>query len=166
MAGTPDVTTSFDTKTELDFRNRLIAKFAIPRASRFWNAGFKSIPKTALFPPKDRVEELCKEVIKRVQTQQASSGRVGQFLVEWAKLEESLIARARHLTERNVSVRDGIRTLVNRGIISEELAAELDRVRRVRNVAAHSPRSLDDPEVERALQRLHDVLKRIPSDAL
>jgi hypothetical protein len=31
MAGTPDITYDFESKTELDFRNRLVAKFAIPR---------------------------------------------------------------------------------------------------------------------------------------
>ncbi|MDQ6432856.1 FRG domain-containing protein [Mesorhizobium sp. LHD-90] len=36
MAGTSDVTTDFDSKTELDFRNRLIAKFAIPDTVAFW----------------------------------------------------------------------------------------------------------------------------------
>ncbi len=42
LAGTADVTTDFDSKTELDFRNRLIAKFAIPRARSFWGNGFRS----------------------------------------------------------------------------------------------------------------------------
>src|ERR1019366_4683269 len=73
MAGTADVTTNFDNKTELEFRNRLIAKFAIPRAGRFWNAGFEATPRTALYPPKDRVEILCRDVIFRTREQDASA---------------------------------------------------------------------------------------------
>ena len=43
LTGTTDVTTEFDSKTELDFRNRLVAKFAIPRTSnRFWGRGIES----------------------------------------------------------------------------------------------------------------------------
>ena len=38
MAGTADATSNFETKTELDFRNPLIAKFAIPRAKSFWRS--------------------------------------------------------------------------------------------------------------------------------
>jgi hypothetical protein len=58
LAGTTDITDEFDSKTELDFRNRLIAKFAIPRARSFWGDGFDPIPPSALSPwrgshPKD-----------------------------------------------------------------------------------------------------------------
>jgi hypothetical protein len=50
LAGTADVTTDFDSKTELDFRNRLIAKFGISRARTFWGSGFDPIPESALYP--------------------------------------------------------------------------------------------------------------------
>jgi hypothetical protein len=59
LAGTADVTTDFESKTELDFRNRLIAKFAIPRAHSFWGAGFEQIPETALYPKGDKIFDLC-----------------------------------------------------------------------------------------------------------
>lgn len=42
LAATADVSTEFDSKTELDFRNRLIATFAIPRAKTF--SGFRTNP--------------------------------------------------------------------------------------------------------------------------
>jgi len=164
MAGTPDVTTSFQTKTELDFRNRLIAKFAIARAKRFWNSGFEATPRTALFPVNDRVEELCREVIMRTR-QERGVGDMGQLLVEWAKLEERLLPRARQLTERNVSVRDALWALVQRGELPKDLAAGLDRIRRVRNVAAHTPGRLEGPEVDDALRDLRELLNRVPYGA-
>ena len=39
LAGTADLTTDFDSKTELDFRNRLIAKFAIHERRLFGGLG-------------------------------------------------------------------------------------------------------------------------------
>lgn len=166
MAGTPDVGTNFETKTELDFRNRLIAKFAMPRAQRFWNAGFEATPKTALYPPGDEVEVLCHEVVAQLQAERAGEGGMGELLVEWAKLEERLLARARQVSERNVSVRDALRVLVEHGILSEEVAAGLDRVRRVRNTAAHMPGRLEGFEADRALHELRELRKRIPEDAV
>lgn len=163
MAGTPDVTTNFDTKTELDFRNRLIAKFAVPRAKRFWNTGFEATPKSALYPSKDRVEELCRDVIARIQ-QERSVSDIGQLLVEWAKLEELLLPRARQLTERNVSVPEAINALVRRGRLPEDVATGLDEVRKVRNVAAHRPGQVEDADVNRALSLLRELSKRVPVD--
>jgi hypothetical protein len=165
MAGTPDVTTNFETKTEVDFRNRLIAKFAIPRARSFWGTGFEAAPKTALYPPKDRVEDLCREVVSRLRDERAATSSMGELLVEWGKLEERLLPRARQLTERNVSVPEAIRALVGHGQINEDVATTLDEVRRVRNAAAHTPGGIGQAQVDRALQQLRDLARRIPRDA-
>ena len=162
MAGTPDVTTNFETKTELDFRNRLIAKFAVPRAKRFWNAGFEATPKSALYPMNDRVEKLCLEVVDRMRLT-GSTSDIGQLLGEWAKLEERLVPRARQITERNVSVTEALRALVKRGELSEEVADGLDRIRRVRNIAAHTPSQVRMTDIDLALRELRALLKRIPS---
>ena len=164
MAGTADVTTNFDNKTELEFRNRLIAKFAIPRAGRFWNAGFEATPRTALYPPKDRVEILCRDVIFRTREQDASASKMGQLLVEWARLEERLLPLARQMTERNVSVRDAIRALVRSGHIDDEIAAGLEEVRRVRNTVAHTPARVEEADVNQALKQLQSLAKRIQVD--
>jgi hypothetical protein len=161
MAGTPDVSTNFETKTELDFRNRLIAKFAVPRAKRFWNAGFEATPKSALYPPKDRVEKLCLEVIERMRLAD-NVGDVGQLLVEWAKLEERLVPRARQITERNVSITEAIRVLVSKGEISSDVADGLDRIRRVRNIAAHTPSQIKLKDIDVALRELRELSRRIP----
>lgn len=161
MAGTPDVTSNFETKTELDFRNRLIAKFAIPRAKDFWNTGFEATPRGALYPLKDRVHGLCQEVITQISKKEAASGDPGQLLVEWGKLEEQLLPRARRLTEKNISVREAIKALEGRGLISEEVAGRLDEVRRVRNTVAHTPSQLESTQVQRALDQLRQVAKSI-----
>jgi hypothetical protein len=164
MAGTPDVTTDFDSKTELDFRNRLIAKFEIPRAKHFWNSGFESTPRTALFPSADRVQELCQEVVLETQNARAATSNLGLFLVEWGKLEERLVPRARQLTERNLSVREAINALRLRGQLPPDVAARLNHIRRIRNVAAHTPGDVSNAEVERALEQLRAVVERIGDD--
>jgi len=164
MAGTPDITTDFDNKTELDFRNRLIAKFAIPRAKHFWSAGFEATPKTALYPLADRVEELCQEVITETQTERAAASKLGLLVVEWGKLEERLLPWARQVTERNVSVREAINALRARGALPVDVATELDTVRRIRNAAAHAPGSVTIAEAERALDQLRALVPRISWD--
>jgi FRG domain len=160
MAGTPDVMSEFDTKTELDFRNRLVAKFAIPRAKHFWNEGVKAAERTTLYPSNDRVEELCKNLLDDVQREQ-SLDNIGQLLVEWAKLEERLLPRARQLTERNISLRDAINTLEKNSLLSKDVAAGLDKVRRVRNSAAHAPGTVEEADVDQALKSLRELSKQI-----
>jgi uncharacterized protein DUF4145 len=161
MVGTPDITTNFDTKTELDVRNRLIAKFAIPRAKYFWNSGFEAMPESALFPSGDSVEELCREIKTRTREVESSSSS-GQFLVEWAQLEEKLVPQARQLTERNVSVGEAIDALVRHKRISGDLAAALHEIRRVRNAVAHTPRKVEGYEIDQALKRLQELQRRVP----
>jgi hypothetical protein len=161
MAGTADVTANFETKTELDFRNRLMAKFALPRAKNFWNAGFEATPRTALYPSKDRVLELCQEVIAQLSQEEAAVGDLGQLLIEWGKLEEQLLSRARQLTERNISVREAIRALVERGLITSDLANGLEKVRRVRNTVAHTPSQIKGAEVQSSLNLLRRLAKGI-----
>jgi hypothetical protein len=155
------VTSNFETKTELDFRNRLIAKFVIPRGKDFWNAGVGATPRAALYPSGDRVRDVCQEVIARISQKEAASGDLGQLLVEWGKLEEQLLPPARQLTEKNLSVREAIKTLAGRGLINEETAASLEEVRRVRNTVAHTPGQAKGTEVKRALEQLRQLAKSI-----
>jgi len=167
MAGTADVTSNFETKTELDFRNRLIAKFAIPRAKSFWNTGFEATPKTALYPSSDRVDELCQEVTAQISEQEAAIGDLGKLLVEWAKLEEQLLPLSRQLsTEKNISIREEIRALVGHGLITDDIAGGLEEVLRVRNTAAHTPGRVKEAEVQRALDQLRQLSKRIQANLL
>src|ERR1035438_682581 len=62
MAGTPDVISNYDSKTELDFRNRLIAKFEIPAGASFWGRNFSALPSTALYPTRDKMGRLCSQI--------------------------------------------------------------------------------------------------------
>jgi hypothetical protein len=165
MAGTPDVTARYEVKTELDFRNRLVAKFAIPRAKTFWDSGSTAMDRSELYPANDRMADLCREVQKTMQIE-PSRGELGQFLVEWGLLEERLLGRARQITERNLSGREALNVLASSGRLPASLAEELHAIRRIRNTAAHRPTEVDVDTVSKALRRLRDVVKHLPERAV
>ncbi len=58
LAGTEDISAEFDSKSELDFNNRLVAKFQVENDVNFWGRGFSKIPDNLLFPKKDSVARL------------------------------------------------------------------------------------------------------------
>ena len=66
LAGTLDITRDYLNKSELDFNNRLVAKFSIPNDRSFWGKNFEGIPEDLLFPRDDRMANICKEVRRRV----------------------------------------------------------------------------------------------------
>ena len=162
MAGTPDITVNFRRKTELDFRHRLIAKFAIPRAKRFWNSGFEAMPRTALYPSDDRVETLCAEITARMWNYLPEPTHPFELISEWAEIEEALLNEARRITEKNLPVGRAIDELVARGRINKDLAAALHRIRNVRNTAAHRPRDLGPGDIAEALTLLREIRPRLP----
>ncbi|MDD2521703.1 MAG: FRG domain-containing protein [Anaerolineaceae bacterium] len=59
QAGTLDITRDYTDKSELDFNNRLVAKFSIPNDRSFWGSDFAGIPDHLLFPPDDPMAEIC-----------------------------------------------------------------------------------------------------------
>lgn len=165
LAGTPDVTSDFDSKTEVDFRNRLIAKFAISRGKRFWGDGFEMTPKTALFPLGDQIEALCTD-LRAGLSKQMQPGDLGQFVQEWAILEEVALAWARRITERNVSVREAITTLVDRQRVPAEVAHQLDALRRFRNIAVHRPKQVTLSSLADATRRARELRKLLEERGL
>jgi len=72
LCGTLDITDSYANKSELDFKNRLIAKFSIPSAASFWGSGFSRIPKNLLFPENDRIEEMCVRIREEIISEMKS----------------------------------------------------------------------------------------------
>jgi len=146
LAGTEYVTTEYDSKTELDFRNRLVAKFEIPTGRDFWGAGFSAIPRAVLFPAGDQVEKLCASIEVSLRGE-LLPGELGTFITEWSMLESSLLERARELASRNLSPREAIRTLEHSGQIDESLAHQLDRLRIFRNDVVHRPDKVEADSV-------------------
>ncbi len=165
VAGTADVTTDFDSKTELDFRNRLVAKFAIPRARSFWGSGFDQIPESALYPKGDAIFELCANLREEL-SDELQPGQVGEFIKEWARLENFLLHYARRATERNVSVREAITSLAKRGHLNQEQALLLDSLRRFRNTVVHQPGTVNAGALEEWLSTTRQLWRDLRSDAV
>lgn len=161
LAGTTDITFDFDSKTELDFRNRLIAKFAIPRAKSFWGRGFDQIPESALYPHGDQIQELC-NVLKQQLRDELQTGDLGEFIKNWTGLEAYLLENARRLTERNVSVREAVSALEKKRLISREQAMEIETLRTFRNNLVHKPDTVESRMLRHWLDKLQHVLQTIP----
>lgn len=66
LAGTLDITRDYLNKSELDFNNRLVAKFSIPNDQSFWGENFERIPEELLFPGDDVIARICRGVKKQV----------------------------------------------------------------------------------------------------
>jgi hypothetical protein len=164
LAGTADLTTDFDAKTELDFRNRLVAKFAIPRTKRFWGSGFDVVPESALYPDGDAIKELCDEIREQLRSE-TLPGDLGTFIQHWAELENRLLEEGRRLSERNVSVREAINILARQGRLPKESATHLDFLRRVRNAAVHSPTKVPPTDLASATERVREFLRDWPAQA-
>jgi hypothetical protein len=158
LAGTTDVTADFESKTELDFRNRLIAKFEIPRAKTFWGAGFDQIPETALYPRGDTILDLCIG-LKSELRDESKPGDLGTFIQAWATLEGHLLNAARQITQRNVSVREAITALARHGVLSTEEAKQLDALRAFRNSAVHQPGTVGEREFKKPLGTVREFLQ-------
>lgn len=162
LAATTDVTTDFDSKTELDFRNRLIAKFRIPRnPNNFWRPGFDPIPETALFPKSDMILDLC-EQLKSELEYQSHPGDLGEFVKQWAILEEYLLRIGRRVTERNLSVREAISALQKNGVLSKNVAEQIQGIRAFRNNVVHKPSSIQSSTLETWLEKIQQILPQVP----
>ena len=156
LAGTTDVTSDFDTKTELDFRNRLIAKFAIPRAKSFWGSGFDQIPETALFPKGDEILAICDD-IKTSASEELQPGELGNFVSAWSKLEQQLLDEARRAMARNVSTREAILHLSKMRKLTDDQAGTLDWLRRFRNQVVHRTSDVNAGALREAISALNKI---------
>jgi hypothetical protein len=160
LAGTTDVTTDFESKTELDFRNRLVAKFVIPRAKTFWGSGFNAIPESTLYPDGDTIRELCADLEAELK-KELRPGEIGEFISEWATIENLLLETARRVTERDVSVREAIAALAEEGRLNSEQVSILEGLRRFRNELVHRPTRVKAGALEEWLTTLRRIRRYV-----
>lgn len=151
LAGTDDIMYDYDDKSILDFNNRLLAKFVIPNNNSFWNLDFHQVSRKSLYPENDTIASLCLE-IKGSVAKELKSGSLGEFLMLWNELEERLLAKAKNLTQRNLSIRESIRVLYEKTVISEDALYQYDRMRELRNRLVHKPSSISVSEVLNGIQ--------------
>ena len=165
LAGTDGVLAEFDSKTELDFANRLVAKFRLVSGrGSFWGDGVRSYSRSVLYPKRDKVEKLC-NAIKTESVVSASHRFIGQFLHDWTELEGRVIhlARSKVSDQKIHSMRKAVDFLMDSGILPAELAEALHEVRRVRNDVVHTPAKVPNRSVARASTRIRGLLMDLAS---
>ena len=160
LAGTDDITINYDTKTELDFNNRLLAKFVIPNNKSFWGRGFDPIPKKSLYPDNDPIFDLCQQ-IKDIADKELKTGDLGEFLKAWAELEEILVNSASKQNDRYLSVREANRLLVESREIDKEIYYQIERLRTFRNTLVHTPKKITTGQLQDYLFMVEDILKQL-----
>ena len=158
VVGTEDITQDYESKTELDFRNRLIAKFRIPSNSRFWGKGFSSIPETALYPRGDKFLHLC-ESLKVSLEHDLRPQEIGEFLKQWTRLEELLNEYTGSITDQRYSPGRSINLLLKYNKLPKDKAFELDALRKFRNQLVHQPKAIEPGEIGAYTQKLRNLLQ-------
>jgi uncharacterized protein YutE (UPF0331/DUF86 family) len=156
LAGTSDITSDYDSKSELDFNNRLIAKFSIPNTKQFWGSGLSKIPKSLLFPQNDHIEQLCKSIETTIQ-KEIHPGAIGEFLVEWIQLEQALIQKTKGQEARPLSIREAIQRLFRTGVLDDSQAYQIDEIRKFRNMLVHEPTRIEPNSVTVFLLKLRGL---------
>ena len=162
LAGTDEVTTNYESKVELDFTRRLIAKFLISRDDAFWDVGSAPVSKMELYPIGDRMLELCDGIREEVGTD-VEAGQLGRFLQSWVKLEGRLMSIARQRRERVFSVRVAIDALAHDGFLTTEMRIRLDALRRTRNTAVHRASDLEPGQLSAASTEIEALYLAIQS---
>ena len=160
MVGTPDITSELVNNPYLDFRNRLVAKFAIPRTKRFWGDGFERIPERSLFPINDKISALCDE-INKTKGQELHPGRIGEYIKDLASLESQVLSRARDRTSRDLSIGEALRFLARSKTMESSMVEDIETLRSVRNQIVHSPNEFDIVALERWSANLQHALRKI-----
>jgi hypothetical protein len=160
LAGTDEVTIDYDSKPDLDFNNRLIAKFQISRSQSFWDGGFDPIRREALYPSDDRIKGLCAE-LQQEDGGGIQAAELGQFLQAWAAIESRLISLARTRKDRVFSTSDAIRVLQQSEALPPHLSNQLNELRKVRNLVVHSSSQLKANQVSSATKEILDLSSRL-----
>jgi hypothetical protein len=161
LAGTEDLTIEYESKTELDFKNRLIAKFIIPNGKKFWGRGFSKIPNSVLYPKGDRVGTVC-DLIKSELKYEIQPGHIGEFLKEWSELESLILEKSKYKKDPRVySTRKAISILHKKYKFPQYVLLELDFLRKFRNKLVHQPKNIEPFELQKNITRLIEMKKFI-----
>lgn len=156
LIGTEAITNNYESKSELDFNRRLIAKYKVPRSSKFWGSETKAIPIKMLYPPNDKMEQICITIKDRMNTS-ADANSLGRFLQDWSKLENKIMLTTRKYDNKVYSVMNAIQLLENEERINHFVANSLHAIRKFRNTLVHNPSKVSSREIAKMRQELMEV---------
>jgi hypothetical protein len=159
LVGTDDITNEFINKGELDLNNRLIAKYEIPNTDKFWGKEFDSIPDSALYPKKDTIEAICKEIGSELSSEIAPSN-LGEFLKLWTEFEQLILSDARKHVRDVHNTRDALYVLMKYREEKTNLLKEFDYLRMFRNKLVHKPTGISSEDLRKNIQTLRYLKKQ------
>lgn len=159
LAGTDESLDDYDSKSEMDFNRRLIAKFRISRSAKFWGKGFSPIPKSALYPTGDRIEKICRQISATAQS--TSSADIGAFLQAWSHLESYLMSQARLSKRRVINTVDAIHAIRSMELIDSSMIERINGMRVLRNRVVHNPLDQKGGELKAATKDLADLVAKL-----
>jgi len=141
LAGTTDITTNFENKNELDFKNRLIAKFKISTLVQYFLGDeFKLLPRSAIYPYDDRVDKICKRVKKEVNIS-LNPGEIGEFLEKWSEIETMLLEKTKQYRKSN-TISNALKIMQKQQLLDHDIITQIYKIKRLRNEVVHSPKNL------------------------
>ncbi len=159
LVGTDEIQGDYDDKTELDLKNRLIAKFQFANTKYFWTQDFVPLPQEALYPRDDVVETVCLQVTDEAE-RELQSGVFGDFLAAWAQLEDRLVEKVG--TDKSaVGIRSTVRKLEQNGLIEPDDAAVVKNLRAFRNVLVNEPLTISPEDVRKNLEAVHSLSAKL-----
>lgn len=162
LSGTTDITNEYDNKNELDFKNRLIAKFRLPTNVNFWGDDFKILPKNAIYPVNDFIEELCKNVKNEVD-EYIEPGEIGEFLSKWSEVENVLYRKTEN-KRKGISINEALRVLQRENLLDATTVNQIDKLKRFRNELVHQPKQTKHETLNRyldILSKVFDIITKI-----
>jgi hypothetical protein len=157
LAGTDDITNEYDNKTELDFNNRLIAKFRL-RRRRFWSKAYKPIPESALYPKDDDFESLCRKINLDTDKYAGAVG-IGTFIKMWHNLESIVLNEARVRKLEVYSMRQAIDILLEHRVAEPWYWEQLNRIRALRNRVVHEPTRVTTHEIQNGINQIEQLIQ-------
>lgn len=160
LVGTEDITNEYENKNELDFKNRLIAKFEIPKSKEFWGRNFNQIPHNALYPKNDIIRAICSEIREEAEMS-LTPGTFGEFLHKWEIIEKTIIKVAQRYSRVIYSYGKAINLIASKEKDKIGFLAEIDYLRRFRNNLVHNPSSLNQKDVIHNLKILDNFVQII-----
>jgi hypothetical protein len=165
LVGTPDLTSDYEDKSEFDLNRRLIATFSIPTKGAFWGRGLRGLSKEELSPSDDTMKDLCGQIrldeAEAGDLEEGGHTALGEFVASWAGLERILLRVAQRGSDRLLSTVGSTRELARKGIITPEMFAAVDRLRRMRNTVVHGHERASDVTLREAVDEIATIRKHI-----
>lgn len=163
VTGTDEVSTNYDSKTELDFNNRLIAKFQlVGEMDSFWGNEFGPYSKSVLFPSNDKFLEICDSIGTEIEGGPSPS-QVGAFLEQWTELESWMVelARSKSTHKEVYSVGRAVQFLHSIEVLDTSTVVLFDEIRKTRNMVVHKPKQVKTEIVIDTTTQMRAILEDI-----